>query len=162
MRSVLIALAAFAVMEPVTALTHRFVMHGAGMVLHRSHHRRTRQRWEANDWFPVAFAAIVMGGLAVGFNVAGAGWLVPVGVGVTLYGAVYGVVHDLYIHRRFGIFGDRRIAVLERLADAHAVHHARGAAPYGMLVPVLPGTLRQVPVEREASGSAPFHVPADA
>lgn len=162
MGSVLIALAAFVVMEPVTALTHRFVMHGAGMVLHRSHHRRNRQRWEANDWFPVMFAAVVMGGLAVGFNIRGAGWLVPVGVGVTLYGVLYAVVHDLYIHRRFGVFGGRRVAVLDRLAEAHAVHHVRGGAPYGMLVPVVPKPSRQVSSSCVATGSTPSQVPADA
>ena len=88
MHPVLVALVSFVVMEPVTALTHRFVMHGAGIVLHRSHHRPVRdgespRRWEANDVYPVAFASAVMFGLAIGFNVAGWSVLVPIGCGVT-------------------------------------------------------------------------------
>lgn len=139
---VLIAVLAFVVMEPVTAATHRWVMHGVGEFLHRSHHRRSEARFEANDWYPVAFAALVNLGFFAGFNWEGFGSLVPVGVGVTAYGFAYAVVHDVYIHRRFGWFGDRRIAVFERLADAHRIHHLYNAAPYGMLVPVVPAELR--------------------
>lgn len=152
MTDVAVALAAFVLMEPFTAWAHRAVMHGRGMVLHRSHHRRMRpgrrERWEANDWFPVMFAGVVMIGFAVGFNVPGMGFVVPVGVGVTVYGVAYAFVHDVYIHRRVPLFGDRTVPVLERLAEAHREHHRGNAAPYGMLVPVR-------------SGSRPSHVPVE-
>ena len=39
MTVVLVAVAALVLMEPVTALIHRFVMHGFAMGWHRSHHR---------------------------------------------------------------------------------------------------------------------------
>lgn len=161
MRPVLIALAAFVAMEPITALVHRAVMHGAGMVLHRSHHRRVRpgespRRLEANDVFPVVFAAIVMFGFAIGFNVDGWSVLVPIGVGVTSYGAAYALVHDVYIHQRLGWFGGRRLPVFEQLAAAHRRHHDEGGAPYGMLAPL--------PVRRDQvarSGSRPSHEPVE-
>lgn len=141
--SCVLVLAAFVVMEPLTAATHRWVMHGVGAWLHRSHHRPGRRRgWERNDWFPVMFAAVVLLGLWAGFNVERLAALVPVGVGVTAYGIAYAVVHDGYIHRRIAVFGDRRIAVLDRLADAHRIHHLYNAAPYGMLLPVVPAELR--------------------
>lgn len=163
-RALAVALVAFAVMEPVTAFTHRYVMHGIGLALHRSHHRRLRlgespQRWEANDAFPVMFASVVLIGLGIGFNIRGWDVLVPVGLGVTAYGACYAVVHDVYIHRRLPLFGGRRIASLERLATAHRVHHDRGGAPYGMLAPMVP---RQSPRPVAASGSRPSHEPAEA
>lgn len=149
---VAIAVAAFVLMEPFTAWAHRYVMHGPGVFLHRSHHRRmrpdARPQVEANDWFPVVFAAIVMIGFALGFNVSGLAFLVPVGVGITVYGAAYAFVHDVYIHRRLPLFGDRTVPVLERLAEAHREHHRRNAAPYGMLLPVR-------------SGSRPSHVPVE-
>ena len=146
---------AFVAMEPVTALTHRYGMHGIGMGLHRSHHRRAHRRLEANDAFPVLFAAIVCLGLWLGFNTPALADLVPLGGGVTLYGAVYALVHDAYIHRRLQLFGDRRLALLDRLADAHALHHRFGGAPYGMLVPIVPRRVRQ-----RASGSRPSQVPS--
>lgn len=171
MWSLAIGLVAFAVMEPVTAATHRWVMHGVGERLHRSHHQRHDGRWEANDLYPVAFAAIVCTAMWAGFNVDGAGVLVPATLGITAYGAAYAIVHDVYIHRRLGGLGGRRVALLDRLADAHRIHHLYGEAPYGMLVPVVPRRLRERAARTErdpfagrqpASGSTPLHVPADA
>ena len=175
MRSVLIAVLGFVLMEPLTALAHRYVMHGVGIVLHRSHHRRVRpgespQRWEANDAFPLLFAAVVMLGFAIGFNVVGFEVLVPIGIGVTAYGAAYALVHDVYIHRRLSWFGDRPLPGFERLAMAHRRHHDRNGAPYGMLAPVSarrqPRTrqphTRQQRGQRGRSGSMPPHEPVDA
>jgi len=141
--SLVLAIAAFVVMEPVTAATHRWIMHGIGERLHRSHHRVRPTRWEANDAFPVMFAAVVCSGLWVGFNQPGWSGLVPVGVGVTLYGLAYALVHDVYIHGRVSLFGGRHWPLLDRLAAAHRIHHLYGGAPYGMLAPVVPRELRE-------------------
>jgi beta-carotene 3-hydroxylase len=137
-----LALVAFAVMEPITAATHRLVMHGVGMRLHRSHHRDLHDGFELNDAFPLLFAAVVCTGLWVGFHDPAWSELVPIGFGVTAYGAAYAALHDVYIHRRVRWFGGRSIRVLDRLADAHAVHHRFGGAPYGMLVPIVPRRAR--------------------
>lgn len=141
----MIAAVAFVAMEPITAATHRYVMHGVGWVLHRSHHHRSAARFEANDAFPVMFAGVVCVGIAIGFNVDGWSALVAVGIGVTLYGAAYALVHDVYIHGRVRwlTFHDRRVAVFDRLAEAHRLHHRYNAAPYGMLLPVVPAHVRQ-------------------
>jgi beta-carotene 3-hydroxylase len=140
---VVVVIVSFALMEPITAATHRWVMHGVGEWFHRSHHRPGRTpRWERNDWFPVAFASIVLAGLWLGFNRDGFGILIPVAVGVTLYGATYALVHDGFIHRRIDPFGDRSNAYLDHVAAAHRIHHLYNAAPYGMLVPIVPHELR--------------------
>ena len=140
--SILIAVVAFMLMEPITAATHRWVMHGFGEFLHRSHHRQSRQRFEANDWYPIMFAAVVNLGFFAGFNWDGFGALIPVGIGITAYGAAYALVHDVYIHGRLGWFNGRRVAAFDRLAEAHRIHHLYNAAPYGMLLPVVPAELR--------------------
>lgn len=138
------ALAAFLVMEPVTYAVHRWVMHGVGIVLHRSHHRaRAVGRWEANDAYPVAFAAVVVMAMAVGLNVAGLEVLVWAGIGVTAYGAVYALVHDVYIHRRLPLFRDKDVPVMRSLEDAHRIHHLYDGEPYGMLLPIVPRSLRE-------------------
>ena len=146
--ALVVALVAFVAMEPVTAATHRWVMHGIGERLHRSHHRPPSpdgqaSRFETNDWYPVAFAALVNIGFFAGFNWDGYGGLVPVGIGVTAYGMAYALVHDVYIHGRLGWFANRRIASFDRLADAHRIHHLYNAAPFGMLAPVGPADLRR-------------------
>ena len=146
-RSLVIVALAFVAMEPVTYLAHRFVMHGIGARLHRSHHRRWPRRRdgdpfvEANDAFPVIFAGATMVALAIGFNVDGFSVLLPLCVGATLYGAAYAFVHDVYIHGR--VTFRRRSRLLDRLADAHALHHRYGGEPYGMLLPVVPADLRE-------------------
>ncbi len=140
--TLVLVVVAFAAMEPLTAATHRWVMHGVGEFLHRSHHRRSVSRFEANDWYPVMFAAVVNLGFYAGFNWDGFASLVPVGVGVTLYGMAYALVHDVYIHGRLGWFTRRRVVALDRLADAHRIHHLYNEAPYGMLLPVVPAELR--------------------
>jgi beta-carotene 3-hydroxylase len=150
MRAVVLVVVAFAAMEPATAATHRFVMHGIGMALHRSHHRRTHGGWERNDAYPLMFAAVVCLGLWVGFHAPRLADLVPIGLGITAYGAAYALVHDIYIHHRLRWFGDRRPATLERrcpmalarLAAAHDLHHRFGGAPYGMLAPIVPAAVR--------------------
>ena len=153
-----IAVISFLMMEPITYLTHRFVMHGIGAFLHRSHHRRNSTGWEANDAYPVLFGAAVCISLAVGFNVAGFEFIIPVSVGVTLYGITYGLVHDVYIHGRLPLFRGR-VARLDLLAERHELHHRFNSEPYGMLLPVVPRALRQ---RAAAKGSEPSHEPADA
>jgi beta-carotene 3-hydroxylase len=142
---VIAGVVAYVLMEPATYAAHRWVMHGVGWSLHRSHHRRRlvrtwRDRWEANDWFPVVFAGVTIMAMAVGTSDRSLRLLVPVAVGVTAYGASYAFVHDVYIHRRFAHLPVW--APLERLREAHAVHHLYGGEPYGMLCPIVPRALR--------------------
>jgi len=153
----LVALVAFVAMEPLTYAAHRWLMHGPAERLHRSHHRNaaraTAERWEANDLFPLAFGAIVVALMAVGFNLNGWGLLVPACVGVTVYGVAYATVHDLYVHRRF-VRTTRTVPVLEWLAEAHRMHHRTNGEPYGMLIPIVRRDHR--------NGSRPSHEPVDA
>jgi beta-carotene 3-hydroxylase len=139
---VVLAVVALVVMEPVTTLIHRVVFHGVAMGWHRSHHLPPRHPLEANDLFPVVFAFATIAVLSVGVWIGGGTVLVPVGIGVTAYGAAYLVVHDLVIHRRV-----RWLAVPDRvgrrLRRAHNVHHLFGEAPYGFLAPVVPRGLRE-------------------
>jgi beta-carotene 3-hydroxylase len=139
---VLIGAVAFVLMEPLTYALHRWVMHGSGARLHRSHHRPPQGRWELNDLYPLLISTVVLGLLALGFNLPGFGALVPLGVGATLYGAVYAFVHDVYIHGRVPSLRGRQVGVLDRLAEAHRVHHLYNGEPYGMLLPVVPRRLR--------------------
>ena len=141
--------AAFVAMEAVSYLAHRFVMHGPGMGLHRSHHRRRSAsrfgggrggEFEANDLFPVSFAAVTILAMTAGTMLPSLEVLFDVGVGVTLYGAAYALVHDVYIHGRLGRLPE--VAPLEWLRSSHEIHHLFGGEPYGMLFPVVPQRLR--------------------
>ncbi len=147
MTTVLLALGALVLTEPLAALAHRFVFHGFGMGWHRSHHQPPRHPLEANDLFPVVFSVITIAVLSVGVWVGAGEVLIPIGIGVTAYGASYLVVHDLVIHRRVGALGvpDR---LGHRLRDAHNVHHLFSDAPFGFLAPVVPRRLREAAAAR--------------
>jgi beta-carotene 3-hydroxylase len=155
-QNVLIATLAFVLMEPFTYCAHRWVMHGLAKFLHESHHRNAARAvpalLEANDFFPVILAAGVNILLALGFNQPSLGALVPTCVGITAYGFAYFIVHDVYIHRRLRLFGNKKVALLERLAVAHRRHHQFNSEPYGMLLPIT---------GQRASGSIPSHAPAE-
>lgn len=136
-----VVLLAFLAMEAVSYLAHRYVMHGPGMGWHRSHHAvRNESRWEKNDLFPVVFAALTVLAMAAGTSFPSMRGVFVAGVGVTLYGAAYLFVHDVYIHGRLGRLP--RIGLFERLKDAHRIHHLFGGEPYGMLFPIVPRPLR--------------------
>lgn len=169
MTSVLLAAVAFLAMEPVVYAYHRWIMHGVGIELHRSHHEAHEDGgWEANDVYPLLSATVTVLGFGLGFNVSGLAPLVPVCVGVTVYGACYAFVHDVYIHRRLRWF-TAEWRPLEGLKAAHRVHHIWHGEPYGMLFPVVPRALRERaarvdydPFPGRSRGSAPSQVPADA
>lgn len=137
---VLVAFVALVVMEPLVTVVHRRVMHGWGWGWHRSHHQAATRRFEANDLFPVVFAAATVVVMAVG--AAAAAPLLWIGWGVTAYGAAYLVVHDLYIHQRLGPLPGATSRYVRWVAEAHRIHHLFGQAPHGFLLPVVPRDLR--------------------
>ena len=142
MTTVLLAIAAFVAMEGVSYATHRWVMHGPGLVWHRSHHAPPSGRVERNDLFPLFFAAVGIALFALGAGPVPLLW--GPAIGVTAYGATYALVHDVVIHRRLP-FPALRWRYLAWVREAHREHHLGGAEPYGMLLPLL----RRPPRERQ-------------
>jgi len=157
----LVAASALVAMEPAVAAVHRWVMHGRGWAWHRSHHRWQGHRIEANDLYPVVFAAATIATMAVGAAIEGLAALVWVGAGVTGYGIAYLVVHDLFIHERLGRLPGARSRYVRWVAAAHAVHHRSGRKPYGFLLPRLvsasatSSTSVQASLRTPASGPSP-------
>lgn len=159
MIAVTVALAAAVAMEPIAALLHRLVMHGGGWAWHRGHHAPRGQRFEANDLFPVVFAAITILVMTLGASFPALRPLLWIGAGITAYGAAYLIVHDLCIHGRCGrpIETGRYLRWVRR---AHQVHHVHGRQPYGFLVPVVPAELRTRVERAERDGPGRANAPA--
>jgi beta-carotene 3-hydroxylase len=136
---IFVAVAAFFLMEPATAVLHRRVMHGGGWAWHGSHHVEPGGGWQRNDLFPVVFAAVTIAVMAVGNGVDGLAALLWAGVGVTAYGAAYLLVHDLYIHQRLGRLPGAGTRYVRWVTAAHHRHHQTAAGPFGFLCPVGSG-----------------------
>ena len=119
----LIVAAAFAGMEGVAWFTHKYIMHGIGWGLHKDHHqKREDEFFERNDFFFLIFAIPGIIGLYSGMqqNFNFYFWL---GLGITLYGGAYFLVHDIFIHRRFNLFRNTNSVYLKAIRKAHKVHH---------------------------------------
>jgi beta-carotene 3-hydroxylase len=133
---VAIFLAAFIGMEGFAWVTHRFVMHGFMWCWHESHHAKREGVFELNDLFAVVFAAPAILFIWLGVNVSI--WFLPLGLGVTAYGAVYFFFHDGLVHRRFPIPIDERNGFWRPRIQAHRIHHAvsskTGCVSYGFLM----------------------------
>jgi beta-carotene 3-hydroxylase len=123
MISFLIFLAVFLLMECVTWLTHKYVMHGFMWYFHEDHHQpKYEHPFERNDIFFIIFAipsiALFYFGAEAGFN-----YLFFIGLGIFAYGLSYFIIHDVLIHQRFKWFKHTNNKYLIGLRKAHKVHH---------------------------------------
>lgn len=153
-----LVLASAAAMEWVAAGVHRWWMHGPGWGWHRSHHEPGPARIERNDAHALVFAAIAVALFVVG---RGRWWpLYWIGAGMTLYGLLYGVVHDGLVHRRWPLrWQPPAGSYLARLVRAHRLHHAvrsrDGAVSFGFLFAADPARLAARLRAARQSGGAP-------
>jgi len=119
---VFIALLTFCIMEGITWLTHRFVMHGFLWFLHEDHHKKGKGFFEKNDAFFVIFAipswlCIMLGSMNQMY------WVVAIGAGIALYGFAYFLVHEIIIHQRFKLFTRSNYRYIKAIRWAHKMHH---------------------------------------
>ena len=118
-----ITLATFLVMETITWLTHKFVMHGFLWYLHEDHHQPKYQSFfEKNDGFFVIFAIpsilLFYNGVNPELN-----FLFFIGLGILLYGMAYFFIHEIIIHQRIKMFTRTKIKYFVGLRKAHKIHH---------------------------------------
>ncbi len=120
----MITLATFAIMEGITWLTHKYVMHGFLWYLHEDHHRPGYENFfEKNDLFFVIFAAPSASLMVFGITELGLNFRFFIGLGILFYGIAYFLVHDVLIHQRFKWFKRTKNKYLKGLRKAHKVHH---------------------------------------
>ncbi|YCH31107.1 sterol desaturase family protein [Erwinia sp. PK3-005] len=118
----LIVLATVAAMEIIATLAHKYIMHGWGWGWHLSHHEPRTGWFEVNDLYAVVFALLAIALIAIGTS--GVWPLQWIGAGMTLYGALYFMVHDGLVHQRWPFRYIPRRGYLKRLYMAHRLHHA--------------------------------------
>ena len=134
--NITILLAAFLSMEGVAWLTHKYVMHGVFWQLHLDHHKKEVYGFfEKNDFFFLIFAT--PGILCLFLGVYYIPFLFWIGLGISIYGFAYFVVHDLFIHQRFKILRRSDNSYFRAIRKAHKVHHKvhvkEGCENFGML-----------------------------
>lgn len=119
---ILIVLTTFVLMEGVTWLTHRFVMHGFLWYLHKDHHQKGPGFFEKNDAFFLIFAIpswlCIMLGLQNKIY-----WVAAIGFGIAMYGLAYFIVHEVIIHQRIKWFTRSNNIYIRAIRWAHKMHH---------------------------------------
>jgi len=120
---ILIVLFAFCSMEAVAWLSHKYLMHGLLWKLHKDHHKKDSYGiLEHNDFFFLIFALPGMAALFFGMRNA-YNFLFWIGIGICLYGLMYFLVHDVFIHQRIKWFRTSESVYLKAIRRAHKVHH---------------------------------------
>jgi beta-carotene 3-hydroxylase len=127
----------FLAMEGVAWLSHRYVMHGWGWGWHRSHHEPHVRGFERNDLFALVGVTIAVALFLLAGRLQSSA-LQALAVGVTVYGLVYGLVHDGLVHQRWPFRYMPRNRYVRRLVQAHRLHHAvrtrEGGVSFGFLI----------------------------
>lgn len=121
--NVLIVIITFLLMEGITWLTHKYIMHGWLWSLHKDHHDKDHDsQLERNDYFFVLFALPAIALMYYGSMQAFNHWFF-IGLGITFYGFAYFFVHDIFIHQRIPLLRNTKNPYLLGIRRAHKQHH---------------------------------------
>ena len=136
----LVTLSSIAMMEFVAWSAHKYLMHGPLWNWHEDHHKPHHLKdgfFEKNDRFFLVFAIPSAFCYIYGLN-SPYFWVVFIGIGISIYGLIYFLIHDVYIHRRFKWFGQLDNPYSRAIIRAHGAHHAThvkdAAESFGLLV----------------------------
>ena len=140
----IIFFAALVAMEGVAYAAHRWLMHGPGWFLHKSHHRARSGALEANDWYAALFALPSLALFLLAGRYGEALWWI--GAGTAAYGLIYALFHDIIVHKRIAHRHVPRAPYMKRIVQAHRLHHAvetrQGAVSFGFLWAPRPQVLK--------------------
>ena len=132
MLNVIICVFTFFMMEGVAWFTHKFIMHGFLWHLHKDHHvKETNSFFERNDFFFLIFAVPGSLCMLLGVNIGVSYFLFWIGLGITIYGAAYFFVHDLFIHQRFKVLSKTKNKYLLAIRRGHKMHHKHLGKEHG-------------------------------
>lgn len=114
-------------MEIFSWFIHKYLFHGPLWFIHKTHHETTNHKQiEFNDMFSCAFASASIYLIYSGVFTPSLTQL-AIGIGITVYGMIYFLVHDGIIHQRYSTWQKTTNPYLRQVVKAHQSHHA---SPY--------------------------------
>ena len=119
-----VTISTFFFMEFIAWFAHKYVMHGFLWSLHNDHHTKINHEhfFEKNDYFFLIFATPGFTGLFLGIHY-NYPILLAIGIGISMYGVAYFLVHDIFIHQRFKLFKKANNFYFRAIRRAHKIHH---------------------------------------
>ena len=124
---ILITITSVILMEFVAWSAHKYLMHGALWTWHEDHHKPHEKTgfFEKNDRFFLVFAIPSAICYILGTAVPILFPLLFVGIGISIYGFIYFLIHDVYIHQRFKWFRQLDSKYSRAILRAHGDHHSK-------------------------------------
>lgn len=155
---ILLFIATVLAMEVAAIYGHKYVMHGPGWFLHKSHHTARNGWFEWNDLYGVLGAAVAISLFWLGVEEQWGTFYVWLASGITGYGAIYFGFHDIIVHRRLETGYVPRSSYMKRIVQAHRLHHVveskEGTVSFGFIwAPPIEELKRQL-AENTRSGKA--------
>jgi beta-carotene 3-hydroxylase len=151
----LLFITALAAMEGVAYLSHKYLMHGPLWCWHASHHLPRQGIFEKNDLFALGFSLPAM--VLIYFGVNGFPAMLWLGLGMTGYGIVYFIFHDVIVHRRLPYAFKAKSTYMKRIIQAHWIHHSsrekHGAVSFGFIY--APPIAKLKSLQKQLSGNKP-------
>lgn len=111
----------FVAMEISGWFIHKYLMHGPLWMIHKTHHQPSKTFFELNDLFSLLFGCIAV--ILIVLGAEGVDYRFWIGIGISLYGVLYFILHDVLVHRRFKCFDRPRNIFLKGIFKAHQTHH---------------------------------------
>lgn len=120
-KNIAIVLITFLLTEMFAWWKHKYILHGPLWFLHKSHHEPHEGWFEWNDLINIIYVIPAIG--FIWYGIENTHWILWVGVGITLYGIIYMLFHDIIIHRRLKFRYKFSNKYVKRLIRAHKIHH---------------------------------------
>lgn len=126
----------FGMMELFGWAIHKYLMHGPLWMIHKTHHQPSKHSFELNDLFSLLFGSIAV--VLIFLGVEELDFRFWMGIGITLYGFLYFILHDVMIHRRMKWLEKPKSTFLKGIFKAHQAHHRTNkkddAVSFGLFV----------------------------
>ncbi|WP_262917712.1 sterol desaturase family protein [Cognataquiflexum rubidum] len=136
MLAVLFTSIGFAIMEFSGWFIHKYIMHGPLWNIHKTHHEPSKSFFELNDLFSLLFGSIAVALIFLGVD--DLDYRFWIGIGISLYGVLYFIIHDVLVHRRAKWFDRPKNSFLLGIFRAHQAHHATNkkhdAVSFGLFI----------------------------
>lgn len=125
------------IMEFFAWFSHKYIMHGFMWRWHESHHSKVKSLLEKNDLFGIIFGFFSCLFIVLGSKYESVQILFWIGIGISVYGILYFVFHDIIVHQRIKLSFSAKNKYLKRIIKAHHIHHKthtkEGAEAFGFL-----------------------------
>lgn len=134
--AILFVVIGFLLMELSGWFIHKFLMHGVLWMIHKTHHGASKGPFELNDVFSLLFGGVSVLLMWKGYE--SLDYRLWLGLGISVYGLCYFLLHDVLIHRRNKWLKRPQNGFFAGIFKAHQAHHAnnqkKGAEAFGLFI----------------------------